>query len=118
MSFSDAARNAMLDHLGTIALYASLHSADPGTTGANELTGGSPAYARKPITWNPAATSNLDSDAEPLFDVPPGTTVSHWGLWSVVSDGTFYAGDDTSTVEVFTGQGTYALTDLDLSLTG
>lgn len=35
---------AMADHV-------SLHTDDPGTTGANELSGGSPAYARMPIVW-------------------------------------------------------------------
>lgn len=30
-----------------LGAYVSLHTADPGTTGTSEATGGSPAYARK-----------------------------------------------------------------------
>lgn len=85
----NAAKHAMLDHLATLAVFASLHTADPGTTGANEATGGSPAYARKAITWNAAAAGALDNNANPVFDVAAGTY--GWvGLWSAVTAGTFY----------------------------
>ena len=39
-----AGKNAMLDHLASITLYACLYTDIAGTT---EVTGGSPAYARK-----------------------------------------------------------------------
>ena len=117
MAFTNAAKNAMLDHLGTLAGFASLHTADPGTTGANEVTGGSPAYARKAITWNAAASGSLDNNANPAFDVPGGVTVSHAGFWSAATGGTFYGGNALSASETFAGQGTYTLTDADLSIT-
>lgn len=112
MALVDAARNAMLDQLGTLALYCSLHTADPSTTGANELTGGTPAYARKSITWSSAATSSKAISNQPVFDVGSGKTITHFGLWSAVTVGTFYGGAALSASETFTAQGTYTLTSL------
>ena len=88
--------------------YASLHTADPSTTGTNEVTGGSPAYARKAVTWNAAAAGQITLSNQPLFDVPAGT-VAYAGLWSAVSGGTF-KGKWQLTSEVFAGQGQYQLT--------
>jgi hypothetical protein len=115
MPLNDTAKHVMLNHLGTLAVFASLHTADPGATGTNEVTGGSPAYARKAITWNAAASGNLDNNANPVFDVPAGTTVTHVGLWSAVTGGTFYGSFDV-TDEAFASQGTYTLTDADISI--
>lgn len=115
MALTNAAKHVMLDQLATVAVWASLHTADPGLTGANEVTGGSPAYARKAITWNAAASGALDNNANPVFDVPASTTVTHFGLWSAATNGTFYGGGDL-TDETFAGQGTYTLTDADITL--
>lgn len=116
MPLTDTAKNLMLNQLAGVAIYVSLHTADPGTTGANEATGGSPAYARKSITWNAAAAGNLDSSNAPVFDVPAGT-YTHWGLWSASTAGTFYGGGPLSANETFGAQGTYTLTDADVNLT-
>ncbi|MCA1569796.1 MAG: hypothetical protein LC798_05625 [Chloroflexi bacterium] len=115
MPLNNNAKNAMLDHLATLAGFASLHTADPGTTGTSEVTGGTPAYARKAITWNAAASANLDNNANPVFDVPAGTTVSFVGFWSAATSGTFYGSADV-TDEVYGAQGTYTLSDADISL--
>lgn len=117
MAITDAGKNVMLDEFGTVAIFASLHTADPGLTGADEVTGGSPAYTRESITWNAAASGNLDSSNTPVFDVPASTTVAFVGLWSAVSAGTFYGGGALSASESFTGQGTFTLADADVTLT-
>lgn len=80
MALVNNAKNPMLDHLASLAVFASLHTGDPSTTGANEVTGGSPAYARKAITWNAASGGALDNNANPVFDVPSGTTVTYVGF--------------------------------------
>ena len=90
MPFVNNARNAMLDALGALAVYGSAHSGYPSTTGANEVTGGSPAYARKAKTWNSAASGAIDDSNTCVFDIPAGTTVRFFGLWSASSGGTFY----------------------------
>ena len=90
MGLSTDGKNLMLDELATVAGFSSLHTADPGGAGSNEVTGGSPAYARKAITWNPAASGNLDNSNAPVFDIPGSTTVGWFGLWSLSTGGTFY----------------------------
>jgi hypothetical protein len=113
MPYTPDGKNAMLDHLATLADFASLHTADPGNNGANEVAGGNPAYARKAIDWNAAAGGILDNNANPEFDVPGGTTVTHAGFWT--AGGTFLA-YGAVTPETFAGQGTYTLNDADLDL--
>lgn len=117
MALSNNGKHVMLDALAAVAVYVSLHTGSPSTTGANEVSGGSPAYARKSMTWNAASGGALDNSNAPVFDVPAGTTVSHFGLWSAATAGTFYGGDALSASESFTGQGTYTLNDGDVTLT-
>lgn len=115
MALTVAARNIMLNALASSATTVSLHTGDPGTTGANEVTGGTPAYARVGITWNSASGGGLDnSGSNPTFNVPGGVTVSHWGLWG---GATFLGGGALSNAESFAGQGLYALSDVDVTLT-
>jgi hypothetical protein len=122
MPLSDAGKHIALNALmkGTnpakFVELASLHDGDPGTTGANELTGGSPAYARKAIAFNNASSGASDDSTNGItFDVPAGSDVSHAGLWA--SDGTFLGGGAVSAPESFASQGQYLLTDADVSLT-
>ena len=115
MPYSTLGKNAMLNALGALATYVSLHSGDPGENGANEISGGSPAYARKTNAWNAASGGSMDNSSTPVFDVPAATTVSYVGFWSALSGGVFY-GAANVTDEVFAGQGTYTLTDADLDL--
>lgn len=117
MALSNAGKHVMLDALAAVAVYASMHTGDPSTTGANEVAGGSPAYARQAITWNAASGGALDDSNAPVFDIPAATTVSHFGLWSAATAGTFYGGAALSASEAFTGQGTYTLTDVDVTQT-
>ncbi|WP_214322072.1 phage tail fiber protein [Nonomuraea sediminis] len=115
MALSNAGKNVCLDALGGVAGFVSLHTADPGTTGASEVTGGT--YARKSHTWNAASSGNLDNSNQPVFDVPASTTVTHFGLWSASTSGTFYGGGSLSASESFTAAGQYTLTDCDVTLT-
>jgi hypothetical protein len=84
----------------------SLHSADPGSTGASEISGGSPAYAR---VTPPAATINGTGQGsfQVTFDVPAGTTVAGAGLRDASNN--FLDGGVVTSV-TFASQGTYTLT--------
>jgi hypothetical protein len=86
---TDTARNAALDGVRAVATHVSLHTGNPSTTGANEVTGGTPAYAREPITWSAAAAGVTDNTGALDFDVPAGATVTFWGLWTAVTAGVF-----------------------------
>lgn len=109
MPYSDTAKNYMLDQLGTQALFASLHTANPGSTGASEVTGGTPAYARMGLTWNASVTGSKTLSDTPTFNVPAATTVVAVGIWSAVTAGIYY-GYVTVTNETFAAQGTYQIT--------
>lgn len=102
-------KNLMLDALAGRAAYVSLHSADPGTRGTSELSGGSPAYSREAITWGSASSGSLTSSDRPVFDVPASSSVVYVGLWSADTGGTFYGSGVASAREDFGGQGTYTL---------
>jgi len=112
---STAGKNLMLDSGISGFAYASLHSADPGASGTSELTGGSPVYARKAITWASAGSGSKKSTTTPqAFDVPAGSTVAYVGYWSAVSGGTFY-GSRAVTTETYSGQGTYTIAAGDIT---
>jgi hypothetical protein len=89
MGYENAGKNAMLDHLGTLITHLGLHTAFPATSG-NELTGGSPAYARKAASWGAAASGSMDLTPAPVFDVPAAQTVVSIGFWSALTVGTLY----------------------------
>jgi hypothetical protein len=92
MGLTTAEKNNLVDTETARCGFASLHSADPGATGATELSGGSPAYARKAISWAAAASGAAASSADITFDVGAGSAVKFVGLWSAVSAGTFRGG--------------------------
>jgi hypothetical protein len=81
----------------TAEAWISLHSADPGLTGANEVTGGSPAYARKQNTFPTFAGGTQDNDTAILFDVP-ATDVVGWGVWDASTAGNCFQTGWFSTV--------------------
>ncbi len=122
MPLSDNGRNSAVNGLASAATYISLHTADPGTTGANEVTGGSPAYARKAATWGTAASGSRALSSAVVFDVPAGVSITHFGLWSAATSGNFQAGDalrdasNNAVTETFGGQGTYTLTTATLTV--
>lgn len=74
---------------------------------STELSGGSPAYARKTLTYG--STSNGDVSGTATFDVPAGSTVNTVGFYTASSGGS-PAHTETVTQETYGGQGTYALT--------
>lgn len=81
-----------------------------------EITGGSPAYARKAIAFNNAADGSMDDSTNgAVFDVPAAATVDYASFHSALTAGTLL-GIDKVTAEAFGAQGTYNLTDADLDL--
>lgn len=90
MARSTAARIAIGSGWIALADYASMHTSDPGSTGAGEATGGTPAYARKPITWTDNGDGTWTSNAL-VFDIPAGS-FTHLGFFSAATAGTFLEG--------------------------
>ena len=108
MPLTVATRNAMLNAL-TIT-HASLHTADPGTTGINEVAGGT--YARQAVTFAAASNGSRAMSNQPVFNVPASTTVAWVGLWN----NTTFLGSVDATDEVYANAGTYTITSASISV--
>jgi hypothetical protein len=96
MSISNYAELKILDAVfnntsfAVSAPYVSLHTADPGETGASEATGGS--YARQLGSFAAAASGAVATDADINFTVMPAATITHVGVWDASSSGNFLWG--------------------------
>lgn len=93
MFMTNTLKNLMLAAIATASAtnpdFGSLHTAYS-TTGTNEVTGGSPAYARVALTWSAAASGETHLVATlPSWNVPTGTTVAFWGGWDASTAGNF-----------------------------
>lgn len=85
-----ASRNAAAVAIANGCGFASLHTAFPGDSGTNEVTG--VGYTRIAETWNigaPSGGSVAASGVLPTWTVPAGTTVAWVGSFSLVTAGTF-----------------------------
>lgn len=70
------------------AVFASLHTADPGETGASEVTNaGGSTYARQTATFAAAVAGACASSADLIFANMPTVTVAFLGLWSASTAG-------------------------------
>lgn len=94
MLIPNATKNALLDNQFQ-SVFVSLHTGNPGTTGANEVTGGS--YARQAENFGAASGGQLTNASDLSFPDMPSCTVTYFGLWSLVSGGTFKGGGPLNT---------------------
>lgn len=105
--FMETMRKVMLDAAVADATWLSLHDDDPGTDGSNEITGGSPAYARLQGTFSAESGGERVLASDLTFDVP-AATVAWVGLWTAETSGTF-RGKHQVTSETFASQGNYVV---------
>jgi hypothetical protein len=105
--FSNTAIDDAITGITAAATWISLHTASPATTGANEVSGG--AYARVQTTWGAAAAS-ASLGTQVTINVPASTTITHFGIWSAASAGTYHGGAALPAPETYGGAGTYLLT--------
>jgi hypothetical protein len=116
MPFTTAGRNEAANGVAAATTHLSLHSANPGNTGANELTGGTPAYARKVPVWAAPVNGRRNLTAAQQFDVPAGSSVAYVGFWKNDNGTWSFLGYDElrdaegePVVETYGGQGVYTL---------
>lgn len=109
MAMGTTEKNSLATKYGVDATYAALFTADPGVSGSvtGEVTGGSPAYARKAISWGAAAAGVVTATV--TFDVPSGTTVTFAGVCSGAT-GANLLDRAAVTSQAFASQGQYVLT--------
>ncbi len=101
---SDFSEELLLEYLFTAiaaadrptAWYLSLHDADPGDTGADELTTGEDSgYARTTITFVKDANNTVVSVANTTHTPTDGTNViTHIGIWDALTSGNYLAGGE------------------------
>jgi hypothetical protein len=106
-------RNVMLNGFTAAATHVSLHTADPSTNGANEVTG-SP-YTRELAGWAAASAGTAVNSGSIVFDVPGSTTIAFLGYWSASTAGTFYGSRALDSSQTFATAGTYTITAGNLS---
>ncbi len=112
MSFTDAGLDLMTVSYAGQTYYISLHTADPGATGVNEVAGG--AYARGAALFDAVEAKAGSGRQVPLtatvpVTCPSGNIVTHVGLWDAVTAGNFIDGRDVTDVD-FTVDGTLNVT--------
>ena len=95
--------------------YISLHTADPGETGASECTGGS--YIRKAGSFGAASGGAISSDAALTFPSMPACTVTHVGVWDAESSGNFLWGGALTASKVVNSGDTFEIASGDLVVT-
>lgn len=104
------------------AWFVSLHTADPGETGGNEMTG--TGYARDQATFSDSTTgaAGCSNEAEVVFTNSGGTSWTEavgFGVWTLLSGGVFLGGG-ALTANKTVGAGdtaTFAIGDLDITMT-
>lgn len=92
-------RDKLLDHYlkGAASaqpahIYASLHTAAPGLTGADEVAGGTYSRVLVDASFAPAADGEKASTANVDFPGMPAVVVTHAGIWDAHVDGNFLVG--------------------------
>lgn len=109
--YTEDARNLMVDALPA-TVWISLHDADPGETGANEVAG----VARQSTTLQAATGGVRIADPDQLtFDLTAGDTVAFVGLWDSQTGGVFLAGTAVDQV-IFDADNSYRVTNISVDL--
>jgi len=114
VAFTNAIFHPMLSAAAETAVEASLHTGDPGATGANEVSGGD--YERVPVSWNSPADGQIVADDELVFAVPAlnNDDATHVGLWD--SSGTWLGPAPLATPQPFPTPGTLTVEPATLSM--
>jgi len=103
MAFSTTARNQALD--GITVDRVSLHSGDPGTTGANIIAGGGKVAA----TFNAAGSGERVLNADvPFTGLGALQAVTHFGVWLNAGD-VFKCGSTLTGDQAANAAGEYTL---------
>ncbi len=106
MALSTSARDQLVNKLyrntdftSPVTVYVSLHSSDPGITGAGEIAGGS--YSRKAITFSAPSGGIVSNSSLIEFQGMPAVTVTHLGLWAAASGGQFLMGGSANATKTY-----------------
>lgn len=104
-------RRTLADAYASAAKFGAIYTTVPGAAAGTEPSGGTPAYARKSLTWSAATDDGTKATvtATVTFDVPSGVTIAGAGLHTALTAGTYLDGAAV-TSQAFSSQGTYEMT--------
>lgn len=71
-----------------LATHLQMHTASPGTTGANEMA----TTTRQACAWNAASGGTKTNSGAPTFTTPGTNPATHFGTFSAVSAGSYGIG--------------------------
>lgn len=75
-----------------VTAYVSLHTADPGYTGASELTAGGFSYSRKSVVASAASGRATANTGALTWLNLPAATITYVGVWDNSTSGNFLWG--------------------------
>lgn len=101
-------KNALADAYKALAAYLALYTTAPSSSAGTEPSGGSPAYARKALSWGSSSGGVVSATAVGV-DIPASTTIVGGGFHSAATGGTYIDGG-TVTSQTFSSQGVYTIT--------
>ena len=107
---------AKTDYTKSAAVYAQLHTGDPGSAGTSNVA---TETTRKAVTFGAAASSGAISNTADIewTAVAASETYTHISLWTASSSGTFLGRDDLSSSAAVTAGDTFRIPTGDLDLT-
>jgi hypothetical protein len=100
-------KNSLAAKYATEALFGTVYTTAPGATAGTEPTGGTPVFARKPLTWSAPANGVITASA--VFDIPAGTTIVGTGTHTAATGGSYVDGK-AETPASFPAQDTVTVT--------
>lgn len=113
---STAADNNAVTGWVTSSAFFNANTADPGTTGANEVSGGT--NARVALAWASASGGAIANSGALSVNIPASTSVSFFSDWSLITAGVYQQGGALGTTLTFTTAGVLTVAVGALSLSG
>lgn len=100
-------KNNLANQYASLATHGAVYTTAPSSSAGTEPSGGSPAYARKALSWSSASAGVVSATA--TFDIPSGATIVGIGVHTALTAGTYLDGASI-TSQAFASQGTLTVT--------
>lgn len=85
--FPNATKEAAVLAVSGRGAWIAVHTGDPGTTGANEATGG--GYARVQTTWTAGGSDGVVTGSEVSITLPAGPGYTCPSVWTAATGGSY-----------------------------
>lgn len=110
MALITAGLNVQVTALAGAATHLALHTADPGATGTNAATS-----ARVAAGWGAATNGVITATSKAFTGGAANGPVTHVGLWSAITGGTFYGSQALVGDQSFNAAGEYTVNSVSVT---